>query len=280
MAINIERTPLPYGRVDKTSYVSPFRKIDDYDKAFESQPYNGTMMQVLDELEFQLRLPREDADPVILALHPPRVMRGVMDYFVETQRPSGKVFLTRKAVRLGLTLNNNLEVLRYLHKFKRAAVLSGHSELFTFPVTQIKDKLAWDSTRPERSSRSAEGLLAHTGGQDILFIPLGHGGVPAGLDVFEYYKKLTGTSHSLFYPVRFSMKKKNDKDPRVNMEEVAFLRQGTIGRVPAIFDEDTITGETIINAYSFFLGLLGPELGNRKLLQLTNLKMNVQVSEN
>ncbi len=265
-------------RVDRSSYYSPFGKILDYELAFEKQGYDGTMMQVLDELQAQLVLRRREANPVILALHPPRIMRGVMDYFIQTQRENGKVYLLRKAVRLALALSNNLETSRYLRKFGRAVVNSGHGDLLKFPVSQIPDRPAWDSTRPDRSRRSAEALLGQARGRDLLFIPLGHGGVAAGLDVFEYYRKLTRTKGSLFYPVRCSMKKKHDRQPRASQEEVKFLRQAAVGRVPVVFDEDVITGETIMNAYEFFRGIL--EVEGRTLLQLTNLNMKVQVSEN
>ncbi|MEK6964244.1 MAG: hypothetical protein AABX70_07505 [Nanoarchaeota archaeon] len=118
-------------------------------------------------------------------------------------------------------------------------------------VSQKWDQATLDATVPYLSENTARRLCSDLKEAPLLFIPLAHGAVAAGMDVFLHYS-LFNSKDNLFYPVRFSKTKHKDRAPRISPFEIAFLKKEVSGRVIVLFDEDKSTGRTILGAKRFF----------------------------
>ncbi len=116
------------------------------------------------------------------------------------------------------------------------------------------------ASSPASSQEVATMLHSHTNGEGILLVPLGHGGITAGVLTYIHYARLSRADDSAIYPVRFSTQKKNDTEPRLNEEEIVHLRtiQKDTSHV-VVFDEDCASGDTMRGATYFFNNLLGRE---------------------
>lgn len=257
--------------------ISPFNTVD-FEKGFDRQAYRGTVASVISELESALIARQKNPDNTLKrAMHPSRLVRGVMDYFIDN-RPDleeGKHEVLQRAVKLSINANNYnpRRAIYQLERFKEIVHVRGYDELLSSPVVQIQDKPQWDSTDPHKSLKTAKSIIQDTNNRDILLIPLGHGGVPAGIDVYNFYTMLSESESSIIYPVRFSRLKKGDKMPRLTDEETVFLKDKSQGRQAIIFDEDTNTGETLIQALGYFQSALG--LPRSAIITKTNLKIQV-----
>jgi hypothetical protein len=148
----------------------------------------------------------------------------------------------------------NKPVVSSVNIFREHVIQTIGEDLLKANLTRRDDILTWEATNPYLSKNTAEKLAERQKGADILFIPLAHGGVPAGMDTFLFYRDATETTNSLLYPVRFSLHKLKDRAPRITREEKNLLREKSEGRRVVIFDDDTqnYIGSTISRAMGFF----------------------------
>jgi hypothetical protein len=86
---------------------------------------------------------------------------------------------------------------------------------------------------------------------DILFVAIANGGVMPGLDIFLRYVNYTQKENCVFYPIKFSTSKNDDRIPRINEFEIDYLRHIAKGKEIILFDEDAFGGITISKAYEF-----------------------------
>lgn len=236
-------------------YRSPFEQFisRNPDTPFEKQSdvleYDGTLGGVLAELEEALKAPDQGDNYRFIALHPPRLIRGVMDWKID-HPDQASMQDVQQAVQLGLSVyQGDPTSAELLAQFRKEFSINNPS-LWEREIHQKKDLPTWSGTDPRVSSRTAQDFAFSHPGEDILFIALAHGGTAAGMDVFLRYIAITQTD-SLFYPARFSRLKKKDTAPQLNGAELDYLREQGQRRTIVLFEEDSPTGKTASVALDF-----------------------------
>ena len=256
-------------------YQSLFDRIveadPDFRRAFKHQRYFGTLEDILEETSTSLNKPNDELGVIRQALHPPRIIRAVIDYKVENPQSPKVEFLVRDAIKLGLNVYRGSPCAAGdIEELKRKIIETGNLSLLGSVVKQVYDDVTWIATNPRRSSETANNLIMDGVGQPVIFVALGHGGVAAGMDTYLRYCDGAGENGSTFYVVRFSNRKLGDVAPRLNTAEISYLQEQAKGRKPVIFDEDKFTGITLGTAEQFFNRHVFPE----KTRVLTNYDMD------
>ena len=226
--------------------------------------YDGTLDQVLEELEESIRRPvKSTSDLLRLALHPPRIIRAVVDikilayelvaYGMPNIETNGIEGLLREAIDLSLDIYQNPEAgTKRIDDFRKRIEEVGLPHLLSVRLEQKSDFATWNATQPSKSKSSAYRLLYTPLRKDVLFIALAHGGVAAGMDVYLRYCEISGSDNSEFYVVRFSKHKLDDQTPRLTQTEIEYLQGLSKDRYVVIFDEDSVSGKTLSQAESWF----------------------------
>lgn len=237
-------------------YLSPFEAFKQrfphikWQEMWEIVAYHGTVTSVINNLEEALIGPDQDRDFFSIALHPPRLIRAVIDWKIDHPF-DGAEELVNQAVQTGLSIYaGNPNALELLHALRDKIELE-QPQLLTSIVEQKDDFPTWIGTDPEISYETARRLAYNFSGDDILLIALGHGGTAAGMDVFLRYQDIT-QSDSAFYVTRFSRLKKKDEKPQLTTPEITQLREIAQGRKIVVFEEDSVSGRTINGARSYF----------------------------
>lgn len=242
------------------TYHSPFEPLrDDYRlEGWGQMRYQGSLDDVLSKLEALSEKPGwKIEDHADLALHPPRVIRAVVDYKIanpELQLEDA----VREAITFALQIYQKpKETPARTQAFREYAqkITDGITPLLSTRVSQQYDTVTWDVCSPELSEAAAGELARKIENADILFIALGHGGVAAGMDVYLHTVEKQKDRNSLFYVVRFSTSKCGDDSPRVSHRETEYLREMARGKTIVLFDEDVNTADTMKKAYEYFSDL-------------------------
>jgi hypothetical protein len=272
--INHEGSPItPYSvrevEQGQPTYRSLFDEIDFNAKSgseIRFMVYNGTLQSVIDELSEELE---DDAnlDPVIRVMHAPRIVRSVIDG-TRGGRSEDGLPLVQHAMEIVKGVYKRDASPTDLENLKTEMVEKSMEDIFTNPLTQQLDGISWEAMDPEKSAYSAELLSDKFQGKDLLFIPLAHGGIGAGLDILLRYEEKTRSLNSVIYPIRFSSYKHNDKYPQVLYTEMDFLEEAAHEREVVVFDEDISTGRTLASAKRFFEQYV---FGGQEVTKLTNL---------
>jgi hypothetical protein len=243
--------------MNERCYQSPFGKIDydfsklDFDKIQEQQVFKGSLAQTIDELQEAVAgYGAEHATRV--ALHPPRIIKAVVDYKINNPDATGSFGLVREAIALGVDVyRGDSEIGGKIEQFREQAGEVGGAALMGSLIEQKVDRTTWHASDPQKSRHTAGRLSRVHGNEGLLFIALAHGGVAAGMDSYLQYRQQTN-SDSAFHVVRYSRDKLGDREPRVSSEESAFLQEQSVGRGVVVFDEDACSGNTISIAGDFF----------------------------
>lgn len=264
-------------------YHSLFDRIAEADPAFrrgfEQQAYQGTLDTVLDETGEASEKDRGRSDlekgiyytntALTLALHPPRIIRAVLDYKIQNPTAPEVEFLLRDAIQLGLDVyQGNPNTAREIEELRRRIIETGNQSLLGRELKQPSDKVTWNATNPKRSRRTARDLVMRTGSGPVLFVALAHGGVAAGMDTYLRYCDETGKKDSAFYVARFSTQKLGDIYPQLSPTEISYLQEQLRGKRAVLFDEDKTSGKTLDRAQQFFDGNVFPQ---GRVIIVTNL---------
>jgi hypothetical protein len=247
-------------------YSSLFDRIDFAQSA--TLAYDGSLGEVMAQLHGELLLPAVTPDGLLRrVLHPPRIIRSIIDDKI-THPGSTSTDLLQKAVLSGLAVyRGTADAESRLLDLETSLMQAGKEYIFHLPLKQVDDRSTWMAMRPVYSKKSASLLAEYTQGAPLLFIPLAHGAVGVGMDLFlRYCEKTASGEKSIFYPVRDSQHKQSDIYPKVTDEEQRFLRDNSVGRTVVVFDEDVNTGITIENANDYFRY----KVFGKKLVTLTN----------
>ncbi|HLD01391.1 MAG TPA: hypothetical protein VJC10_00800 [Patescibacteria group bacterium] len=225
------------------AYNSP---LEAFQFGIDFQPlvYKGTLEQVLNDLEISF-------DPILVAVHPPRIIRAAIDYKVAHPESENALRLVRDATDLSLAFYRSETGARLCVSAFRELVQTVDEDLLTAPLIQKADSQTWDSSHPRHSSDTAVNLVSATKGTSIAFIALAHGGVMAGMDVFLRYCAKVKTE-SVFYPIRFSSFKQRDVVPQISSIEIAYLKNILGNKQLVLFDEDVSSGKTMGVAAHWF----------------------------
>ncbi|HOX46854.1 MAG TPA: phosphoribosyltransferase [Myxococcota bacterium] len=180
-----------------------------------------------------------------LPLHPTRYI----DFQREARRPEA-VEPRARAEAHELFLES-LRVARAMHGLERSApgrlaeldrrlpgLLSG------FVFTNTRDKYTWRASNPRFVAALARDVRARQGGADLV-VGAAHGSIRPGLHLAE----LLGAE---LYFVRFSLFKRDDPEPVLSPEDLAYLGRWRDRRV-LLFDEDVAKGRTL-RAFAESLG--------------------------
>ncbi|MFA6089236.1 MAG: hypothetical protein WC755_05200 [Candidatus Woesearchaeota archaeon] len=258
-------------------YNSIFDKIiNQYPSIFDEgvvlDDYFGTLETVIDDLSHVISKQKEGIENslnenLILALHPPRITRVIMNYKIEKPHGEDLKFLLMYSKRLALNLyQNSKNHYDDLSKFKKMILRHNYDKLLSQEINHTFDKSTWKATNPEFSKVTAEKIAKQTNGENILFIAFGHGGIPSGMDVFLRYESLA-KKEGLFYITRFSVHKSHDKFPNLENDEIEYLKKHANQSTIILYDEDVATGETMKVAYKYFSDIV---FKGKKILPFAN----------
>ncbi len=227
--------------------------------------YADTLDTVMSELEqaLQTEIPHSAQHLAALALHPPRILRAVLEY-----KADGR--LTAPAAELVTT---GLDICSDVYQFtpdsleigaERLSALRNYLQhheprLLEWLVLQRQDDMTWLATHPNLAERSVHSLHHQTHGGDILLVPLAHGSLATGIDVFLRYSSMTGSDSCAIYPLKYSAHKHKDAQPHLLPEEADYLRGILPGKTLVVLDEDSFTGTTISAASEFLRQALSYE---------------------
>lgn len=255
---------------DLLPYKSPFEKLNLDQWWLDDKPnhmaFKGPVSRLIDELEYGFKNNVLYNSPNEFALHPPRIIRAAIDWKIAHPDISAEEYVDQ-AINVGLAIyQRRPTAFHLLTEFGNRLAIE-KPELLQSEVEQIQDTVTWNATQPKYSYQTAETLITQTGGSDILFIAIGHGGTAAGMDVYSKYL-LNTDSDSGFYVVRYSRAKKADTVPRLTEGEVQKLHKQAKDRQVVIFDEDISTGITLRNMQSELQFSIFP---GKKILSITNL---------
>jgi hypothetical protein len=253
-------------KVNQPKYHSLFDRIDF--TSGENLAYDGTLRHVIDELREELQTNSFTKDSLFKrVLHPPRIIRAVLDDKIRNPVATSTELICQ-AIQVGLAVYaGSDEAESKLGDFEASLSGADKEYVLDLPLQQITDKTTYMAMNPIYSRKSSSMLAEYTGGKPILFIPLAHGAVGVGMDIFlRYCDKVEGNGESIFYPVRNSHHKKNDRGPKITDEEKKFLQDVYTGRVVVIFDQSVNTGQTLEDTTDYFTSTVF----NTKPVTLTN----------
>jgi hypothetical protein len=245
-------------RHTNSRYHSPFQSIKDwfpqtqFEKMHLYMQYEGTLHSIVDELAEALARPYFGYNVCRIATHPALITRAAIDWKIDHPEQAG-LELVRDAIQVAMGVYGRVpEAGARLDQFFRR--VSSIPQLVDAPVVQKADAATWHGSDPSMSYLTARDLAYTLEGKDVLFIPLAHGGTAAGLDVFLRYVDITQSSDSKLYLARFSRIKKGDQSPCLSAEELVYLRDVAKGKQVVIFDEDSVTHQTLNTAHAYFQG--------------------------
>lgn len=245
-------------------------KIDDWINpvSISNLGYKGTLDDVLADVA-------KGPSHTQQVLHPPRIIRAIVDYKINHPHLEEAEDLLKDAIA------ECLEMYRDPNYSSQGAVKLrnkvhdlGLEDLLTKPLTQPSDMTTLKASSKFRSDNSAHSLVAQAESKDVLFIALGHGGVGAGMDVFLKYCDLTGSTDSAFYVARLSTQKLGDPKPRLSPTEIEYLKKLGNKRQVIIFDEDSFSGRTIEVAKTYFSRHVFPL---KRVIPLINLNARAEL---
>jgi len=221
----------------------------DFTKLHELMVYDGTIQTAIQDLRQKLRTP-DTADNIQgIALLPPILVRGVIDYLVSNPQ-SRRVQSVQQALAIGLAAYSRdyPTALSLLDQYKRQLPETA----LNADVHQPDDIATWIGTEPRHSYRKAMDLAFQFPQKPLLLIGLGQGSTAAAMDVYLRHADITESQDSRLYVVRFSRNKKKDEAPRINEEEIKYLQETATGRQIVLFDEDSVTARTLQQGTDFF----------------------------
>lgn len=260
-------------------YHSPFNAlIANSAESEQNLKYSGTLDDVLSDvatLSSHKTFSTANADR--WALHPPRIIRAVVDYKIRHPILPEVEILLREAIGVALGVYSDpTNSAKAVGKLKDKIKTMGLEALLTSPLDQPSDIVTWNATHPSKSQRTAQQLASQTQSNDVLFIALAHGGVAAGMDVYLRYCDGSGSKDSAFYVARLSTQKLKDIQPRLSAREIDYLRKLAEGRQVVVFDEDRVSGTTLSVAHAYFSSQVFP---NQSVMTLSNLDRRKEIDE-
>jgi hypothetical protein len=169
--------------------------------------------------------------------HPGHLMRSIIDNTTSEAR----IDLVNKAAHFALRFyahGTGSDQLRALRESTSMHDLLGKS------VRQPSDGATLYAMEAERTAAAAQ-RLQDTITNDVLMIPLCHGGFVAGVQTALQYHRLNPDSDINVYPIRYSRDKMRDTMPQISVAEMEYIKAGVEGRTVVVFDEDSYSGHSV-----------------------------------
>ncbi len=253
------------------TYRSPFDTLERRGISFgsgngDSLFYNGTLDQLLSQTSKVVTtepLERTMETELQRALHPPRIIRALLDYKISNSSQRVEDLISA-AIQLGLQTYIGRETAPLISQLPEK-ITERDERMLDAKVYQKDDGTTWQASKPDYSQKTSTALANQTQ-KDLLFIALAHGGVAAGMDVYLRYCDQVQSKNSFFYTVRYSKDKANDCIPQISIEEKRMLQRESPKKDIVIFDEDSCSGDTLYFAREFFRDILK----RKKIKVITN----------
>lgn len=238
------------------SYESLFDRLNETSQGYwqsmvTSLHYlNATLPHVIDSIKYSLG--KDDEKNLLnLIVQSPRIVRAAIDFNIFSTPGVGPNLITG-SMDLALDIYRGGYGAENIDSDVERIYELTNGRIKNFLFHQISDPPTWTASHPDRSEETVSNLRTIGSSEDLLFIPLGHGGTMPGMDVFLRYCDSVSSDNSVIYPVRFSNMKKGDGFPKLSRSEICYLRDLSDGRHVVVFDEDSATGATIERAQEFF----------------------------
>ena len=211
--------------------------------------YNGKLSSIIEGLQRALHEKETVSALRRRILHPPRILRGLLDYRLEHPELDPEGDLVRETLDMTTaTYRGEERTIGLLDKLQHHFP----NNLLASRIKHRSDKVTAAMMSPHYTRLVTTDLRQATGDANILLLAMAHGGVATGLDLFLRYTDTTGNKNSTFYTTRFSTRKQGDETPRLLPAEATWLERQAEGRHIVIYDEDFCSGKTLAAAYRFF----------------------------
>jgi len=233
--------------------------------------YSGTLENLVAELDDGLNsrsiefngetLFAENALKCMI-LHPPRIIRSLVDYKTELddkgKETTSAEELLRIAIKIGLDIYS-LERFSASMELKAMAkeITKEHKDLWISRVHQSHELDTCCAMHSSYTRKCAYKMAQQANKGNILFISIGHGGTASGMDTFLKYSEICKPSDSHFYVARYS-KRHKDGQPRLSETERNFLREKSSGKQIIIYDDVKSSGLTLEYAKKYFVENIFP----------------------
>jgi hypoxanthine phosphoribosyltransferase len=241
------------------TYTSLFERIE---LTKEFQIYEGSLESVFNEVITILKKEiKSKRDYSILAFHPPRIIRALVDYKEEQPDSSKNIELLKEGITTSLDIYS-----QYNHSSTIENVLALREKLdekiLKRIIKQQQDDINLVVSNPKFSQATANKLYEIINNKEAIMFVVGHGGTGPGLDVILRYRELSHQNNLEFYPVRFSRsehKGYKDTKPCLTETEIEYLRKEVMGKKVIVFDENHNTGRNIRTVAEFISREIAPD---------------------
>lgn len=230
-------------------YQSPLTKFlnqhlsDERIGYFKMECYS-TYRYLLDDLKTNIK---EYYSDEVTLFQPPRLIRGAIEYKIERETFDGmrESFLA-EIVGISLEMYKTPDKIPVLVDLIFNIIRTYEFEnILDLIVSQKKDSITLQSSKEDLTTKTAKDINSILDGEDILLIPIAHGSLMAGMDLYHIYSEISGNQNSLMYPIRYSHHKMGDREPQISDREKEYIRDIAGNRPVVIFDEDSYRGTTV-----------------------------------
>ncbi|OGM28955.1 hypothetical protein A2801_01165 [Candidatus Woesebacteria bacterium RIFCSPHIGHO2_01_FULL_41_10] len=234
-------------KVTQESYSSPHDKLvrnGEYRPNVLKSAYDGNLDQVFSDLD----TPESVEDSIFM---PARIIRGIADARVEDPSIPLQVYIDSIDAAKSIYADELDSKLRMqdLH----TELQENYPQVLDRRIKQSADAGTVHAGAPEFSERTVQQMEEILNGRDFVLVPLAHGGVAIGIDVFLRATSDSRYQESIVLPVRYSRNKMKDEHPQIDPEmDQFFQEQIRNGKPIVIFEEDRNTGITGGNALAYF----------------------------
>lgn len=231
------------------SILTKASKETDKTTALNRMSYEGTLEDILHETE-QLT---EHSEPIDKAFTPTRLVRGILDYAIETGIDGERKYEL---------VSKSLDVCKDIYRERVEAVeenvgdvMKEVKEFEDFNVVQKHDMTSWHAYHHNNLEKTIEDIEYGAQGRPVYLLGLSHGGLPPALNTYaEYTKRGKGMN---MYTFRLSASKKRDPEPRLTDYEKDVIQDKAKDNHVVLLDEDLATGKTLLEAETYLVDELG-----------------------
>lgn len=223
--------------------------------------YNCMLEQLIAELDIALKcdMTSSSCDLEInqMILHPPRILRAIIDYKIELgfqASDTNKIEeLVRRAIEVGLHVysEDRYKAISELKDFY-AEIKSRFPDLLQKSVIQEHDQDTYMAMDPILTRRCAHEMTRQLRIESVLFIAIGHGSYANGLDTYLRYCKNSNSQGNVFYAVRYSRLRHRDPNPQLSLTEKSDLLSISQGKEIILFDDVVANNLTLKCAERYF----------------------------
>src|SRR3989344_5451244 len=150
-------------------YHSPFDAlVTNNAKSEQDLKYSGTLDDVLSDVAtLSSHETFSTANANVWALHPPRIIRAIVDYKIKHSNSPKIEILLNEAIGVALGIYSDpTHFAKSVGKLRDKIRTMGLEALLTSPLNQPSDSTTWDATHPARSQRTVQQLANQTQSDD------------------------------------------------------------------------------------------------------------------